>query len=174
MKPQSAASPPGSLPEETTASSSTLLPPPLPRVDYQEFRRRLVGLADPERQPGVAEKSEVRETAIRLCSILAHLFGDDLDRLTLWSRIASAIETAHAKTSDDDLDRFTDLCLEHIQAEAGKAAACDALTQMRETWAVRPPEWRHSFLGYVGTHRFALLSHGRARWDLVKKRQVEL
>ena len=116
----------------------------------------------------------MKESAIRLCSILAFLFGDSLDRLTLWGRIGSAFETAHAKVSDDDLDRFCDLLLEHVQADFAKAAACDALTQVRQVWAVRPPEWRHAFLNYVGTHRYALLTHGRARWESYKAKEIDL
>lgn len=165
----------GCAPTEKPANSSTPPTiPPLRELNYEELRRRLAGLSDPERHPGAAEKQEVKDAAIRLVTVLAHLFGDSLDRLTLWGRIGSALETAHAKTSDDDLDRFTDLCLEHVQAEDGKAAACDALTQLRQTWTVRTPEWRHSFLSYVGTHRFALGSFGRARWAEVKEGRVEL
>lgn len=163
------ASPPGSVQEKTSAKPSGP-----PKLNYDEFRRKIVGLQDPLRHPGETEKVEVKQAAIRLCSILAHLFGEELDRLTLWGRIGTAFETALAKTSDDDLDRFSDLCLEHVQADPGRAAACDALTQERATWAARPPEWRHAFLGYVASHRYAVLAHGRQRWDEVKAKRVEL
>lgn len=146
----------------------------LATMDYGLFRRKLAGLADPERKISGSEKAEVREAAVRLCSILAHLFGETLDRITLWGRIGSAFETAAAKVSDDDLDRFVSLCLGHVQAEPAKAAACDALTAMLQTFAVRPTEWRHSLLGYVRSHHYALLTHGRARWELVKKGECEL
>jgi len=72
------------------------------------------------------------------------------------------------------LDRFTDLCLEHVQADPGKAAACDALTQLRLTWAVRTAEWRLVLLHYISTHQYAVLTHGRARWEQVKTKEVEL
>ena len=116
----------------------------------------------------------MKQTAIRLVSVLAKLFGDDLDRKTLWGRIGSALETAHAKVSDDDLDRFADLCLEHVQADPGQAAACDALTTLRQQWGAWPPETRFGVLAYLATHRYAALTHGRARWELVKKGEVEL
>lgn len=149
-------------------------PPLLGRLNAQEFRRKLAGLADPDRHPGETEKVEIRETAIRLCSILASLFGESLDRTTLWGRIGSAFETACAKVSDDDLDRWLNLLLEHVQADPVRAAACDAMTQTVQTWAVRPPEWRHSLLNYCRSHRYPLLTHGRARWELVKSKEVEL
>lgn len=150
------------------------IPPSLPTLDTEAFRRKLAGLADPDRTPGMSEKAEVRETASRFCSILAHLFGEDLERMTLWSRIDSALETAGAKVSDDDLDRWATLCLEHVQASAAKAAACDALRTLLETFAVRTPEWRHELLNYVATHRYAVVVRGRARWEEVKAGRIEL
>lgn len=163
----------GSVLEETKPENLSR-PAPLPRLDYQLFRQTLAGLVDPHQQPGVTEKEAVKQDAIRFCSVLAKLFGDNLDRLTLWSRIGSALETSVAKVSDDDLDRFADLCVEHIQADMGAAAACDALTQMRQAWESRPPEWRHAFLGYIKSHTYAVLAHGRARWEEVKEGKVEL
>lgn len=147
---------------------------PMPKLNCQEFRRKLAGLTDPQRKVGDSEKAEVKEAAIRLCSIFANLFGDTLDRITLWERIGSALRTSCAKVSDDDLDRWVTLCLEHIQAEDAKTAACEPLKQMIEVFAVRPPEWKFAFLAYVNTHRLALLVHARSRWELVKKEQVAL
>lgn len=143
-------------------------------MGYDDFRRQLAGLADPQRRATETEKVAVKESAIRFISVLAQLFGDTLDRLTLWGKIGSALEAAHAKVSDDDLDRFADLCLEHVQADPGHAAACDALSQLRGEWAVWPPETRHAFLGYIGSHKYAVLTHGRARWERVKRKECDL
>lgn len=162
---------PGSVQEKMPQESvsNQLLP-----LDYPTFRRRLAGLVDPERKIEAVEKTEVREAAVRLCSIFAHLFGESLERITLWERIGSALRTSCAKVSDDDLDRFLALCLEHIQAEDARVAACDALRQMMETFAVRPREWRFALLAYINTHRLPLLVHARSRWEGVKKGTVEL
>lgn len=149
-------------------------PPPIPVLDTEAIRRKLAGLTDPSRKPGGTERTEIRDIASRCCSILAHLFGEDLDRLTLWSRIDSALETAGAKVSDDDLDRWLSLCLEHVKADAGRAAACDSLQQVIETFAVRPAEWRHELLAYIATHRYAVVARGRARWEQVKRKEVDL
>ena len=153
--------PAGSAPPASEHAKSILLPP----LSLDEFRRKLAGLADPRRRMGAAEPEEVKDAAIRFVSILAGLFGHELDRVTLWSRIGSALQVAVEKVSDDDLDQFADLCLEHVQADFGKAAALPALTQLRETWAARPPEWRYALLGYVKIHAYAVLTHGRARWQ---------
>jgi hypothetical protein len=150
-------------------------PPSLPTLDTEALRRRLAGLVDPNRQPGVAEGAEIPETTARLCSILANLFGEELDRMTLWARIGSAFATAHAKVANDaDLDRFVSLCLEHVAADSGRTAACEPLLQLIETFAARPPEWRHAFLSYIETRRYAVLVRGRARWERVKRGECEL
>lgn len=153
---------------------STPATSPLTRLDTEAFRRKLAGLADPDRTPGATEKAEVRETASRLCSILAHLFGESLERTTLWDRIGTALAKACAETSDDDLDRFVTICLEAILADPAKAAACEPLGQLLGTFAVRPHEWRMDLINYINTHRYAVLVHGRARWEQVKTKEVEL
>ena len=148
---------------------------PIPVISTEEARRVLAGLADPDRPSGgAAESLEVKEAAVRFGSILAKLFGPDLDRMTLWERIGSAFESACSKVDDGDLDRFAHLCLDHVRAEAGAAAACEALTATLETFAARPIEWRQAFVRYCRTHRIALVVHVRRRWELVKKGAVEL
>lgn len=146
----------------------------LPRLDYSEFRRLEAGLVDPHRSPGKTEGEEIRQTAHRLCSILARLFSDQFDRTSLWSRIGTAFATACAKVSDDDLDRWCDLLLEHVGAEPGQAAACEPLTQLRQAWEARPAEWRYALLNHCRSHQYAVLTHGRARWEQVKAGRVEL
>ena len=116
----------------------------------------------------------MKETAARFCSVLADLFGPDLDRLTLWTRIDSALVTAFAKSNDGDMDRYTTLCLEHVQAEPGRAAASEALGSLLSQFDARPPEWRQRFARYVNDHRMAVIVHGRARWSAVKGKEVDL
>lgn len=149
-------------------------PASLPRLDTEALRRELAGLVDPSPRPGSTERQEIAEAASRLCSILASLFGDDLDRLTLWSRIDSAIATACAKVTDGDLDRLVSLCLEHVKASPGAAAANPALGDLLATIGVRPQPWRQEFAHHLVAHRYAVLVHGRARWERVKSKEAEL
>jgi hypothetical protein len=72
------------------------------------------------------------------------------------------------------LDEFVTVCLEQVQADDGKVAACDALRQILETFRVRPPEWRRKLVATVARRRQPLLVHGRARWEQVKAGTVEL
>lgn len=160
-----------------TANPPQVPPPPLPTLDTTALRRALAGLADPDRPgvgEGIAEATELRETAARLCSILASLFGEELDRLTLWSRIDSALEQAGAKVADGDLDRYVSLCLEHVKADAGKAAACEGLRQLFATFAARPIEWRQALVRHIASRRYAVVVRGRDRWEQVKAKEIDL
>ncbi len=150
-------------------------PPSFTTLDTEAFRRKLAGLTDPlDRQSGLGEKTEIRDLAHRLCSILASLYDVPGDRTELWNHIDKAIETSLAKVSDDDVDRFLQLCLESVQAAPSKVAACKAFAMVLETVASRDSAWKFAFLDYLRAHRLPTLVHGRARWEMVKKEQVEL
>ena len=143
----------------------------LPSIDYQEFRRRLAGLADPDRPLGAEANGEMRRLASSLCSLLAELFGDDLDRLTLWGRIGTSLQTACAKVTDGNLDRFVSLCLEHVCADPARASGNEQLFMLLGEFGRKPIEWRQGFVDYVRTHIYVVISYGRQAWDL---RKVEL
>lgn len=151
-------------------------PSPIPILDAEAFRRKLAGLEDPlGPRAGAAGRENLKQTASRLCSILAHLYGvNESDRTKLWAHIGKALEVADSKTSDDDVDHFLSECLESVGAEHGRAAACDALTALAMEVAAWPAEHRHDFLNYLRAHRYTVLTFGRARWESVKAGEVEL
>jgi hypothetical protein len=141
------------------------LPKPPPTFDAEAFRRRLAGIEDPHKPIGNTATPAIKHEAIRLCSILASLFGDSLDRTTLWGRIGTAIQTSCAKVSDADLDRLVTLMLETVEADPAKAAACDALAQVLGTFGTWDDPMRHAFVNYLSSHLYAVVTHGRARWQ---------
>lgn len=146
----------------------------IPVISTEDLRRQLAGLEDPDRAPGLSESVEIKDAAHRLGCVLAHLFGDSLERTTLWERIGSGFAAACAKVDDGDLDRFASLCLDHVKADAAKAAACEPLAQLLETFAVRPVEWRQGFVRYIRTRYYAVIVHSRSRWERVKSKEVDL
>lgn len=147
---------------------------PLPRLDTDAFRRKLAGLADPNAKVGAIAPAVIKDLAARFCSILAHLFSNQLDRLTLWDKIGATLESACSKVADDDTDRFVTLCLEGVLADSGRAAACDALAALIGTLNAAKPDDRFAFIRHFQTHRYSVLVHGRARWDSVKAKEAEL
>lgn len=147
---------------------------PIPVISTDDLRRRLAGLVDPERTPGASEEMEYKEAAHRLGCVLASLFGESLDRLTLWDRIGSGFATACAKVDDGDLDRFASICLDHVKADPGAAASNAALGALLSTFAARPIEWRQGFVRYIRSHSYSVLVHARSRWERVKSKEIEL
>jgi len=144
-------------------------------LNTEAIRRELAGLADPlKHNPGGTEVQEIKETAIRLCSILAHLFGEALERVTLWAKIDAALAGACAKVSDADLGRFVTLCLDTIQADPARAFACDPMVTLLQVFEVRPPEWRYAFVNHIASRRYAVVALGRQRWEQVKNKEVDL
>lgn len=147
----------------------------IPVISTDELRRRLAGLADPAPvDDGPGSSRAVRDAAVRLGTVLARLFGDDLDRITLWDRIASAFASACSQVDDGDLDRYVTILLEHIKAAPGRAAANEPLTQLIATFAAWPIEWRQAFVHYARTHSYSIISHMRLRHELVKKGEADL
>jgi hypothetical protein len=143
-------------------------------MDTEQFRRKLAGLEDPSRPLGASVDMAIKQDVIRFACMLAHLFGEGLARETLWGRIGSALATACAKVSDADTDRWATLCLEHVQADSVKTAACEPLGNLLAAWMGRPVEYRQAILNYTESRSYAVLAHARARWQDVKEGKADL
>ncbi|HEY3967267.1 MAG TPA: hypothetical protein VGM05_22095 [Planctomycetaceae bacterium] len=128
-------------------------------------------MTDPDYSAGEdnAATAEHKAASVHLCILMCELFGEDLDRTSLWDRIASALATAAAKTTDGDMDRFVSLCLDHVRADAAKAARHPEIGAMLHDWSEQSAAWRQGFVRYVATRSFAILAHGRVRWERVKE-----
>lgn len=143
---------------------------PIPVIDTTEFRRRVAGLIDPDRGPtGAAETASIKEEAKQLCLTLCELFGESLDRMTLWDRIGTALAAAAAKCDDGDTDRFAALCLEHVKADHAAAARHDAFAAWVVTLAGRDDAHRQAFVRHCGAKTAIVLVHARAAWERRKQ-----
>ena len=138
----------------------------IPVIDTQQFRQRVAGLIDPNRKPtGAAETTSIKEEAKQLCLILCELFGESLDRTTLWDRIGSALATAAAKCDDGDTDRFVSLCLEHVQADNAQAARHTEFGNWVVTMGSRDDAYRQGFVRACATITPVILVHARNAWE---------
>ena len=113
------------------------------------------------------QDESVKMEAVRLCSIFPELFGDDLDRMTLWNRIGSAIETSVVK-SNGNIEVFVNSCLEHIKATASKVATHDELNNWISVCSVKPDDWKRNFFHYVSTRFFLIIAKARQEWEVKK------
>ncbi len=68
----------------------------------------------------------MKELAINLVSTLPRLFGDELDRLTMWERIGNGVTVA-IKKCGGDTDVFLTQLLDHILANKASLASCEQL-----------------------------------------------
>jgi len=142
-------------------------------LSAETFRQKLAGLTDEEKKLPTMDQESIKTEAIRLCSILASLFSDDLDRKTLWERIGTGLVAAIAK-ANHDLDRFVNFALDYIQADPGRVAASEPLTGWLETNFNRPIEWQQGLLRYIDSRRYIVLVKARAHWMAVKEKREEL
>jgi hypothetical protein len=132
-------------------------------MDY--FRQELAGLID--HAPTATHSDDFREASVSLCVILAKLFGDQLDRITLWDRIASAIKTSAAKRPDGG-DGLISVALDHVLADSGKAAACPDLTELVQMAEAKGAAWNRSWAAYITRHVPIIVVRGRAKWKDIK------
>lgn len=135
-----------------------------PRVESvrtDQLRQRLAGLIDPQAGRRVSESQTFKELAIQFCAALPAVFGEELDRLTMWNKIGSAIQSGYAKTVDGDIDLFAQCVLESIKADTTKAVACDRLTDAIDRLHSLPDEGRQDWLRYLVSHLIPVLVHAR-------------
>ncbi len=141
----------------------------LPVRSRDDFRRTLAGIVDPDRRMTAGDTAALRETAKRVVVALCLHFGRELDRKTLWSRIDSALQSACARVSDGDRERWLDLLLEHVRADPVMAAACPYLLGVRAELMTPDEAHRKAFLRYVESRRYAVIAFGRAAWHEYKQ-----
>jgi hypothetical protein len=135
---------------------------PLPVIDTVQLRQRLAGLIDHQSQRQEWHDKVAKEIAIKFCAALPIVFGESLDRLTMWDKINAAIQAGYAKTATGDIDLFVQCVLESIQAEAAKVVACDELTDAIDLIHLNVPgDHRQDFLEYLVTHLIPILVYAR-------------
>ena len=135
-------------------------------MNPQEFKEKILNLKSSEEENLLTDES-VKMEAIKLCSIFPELFGDDLDRLTLWNRIGSALETSVIK-ANYDIPYFVNLCLEHIKAEHSKVATHEYLSNFVEVNSAKSEEWKKAFFHYISTRYFLIIAKARSEWEKKK------
>jgi hypothetical protein len=99
---------------------------------------------------------------------MAKHFGKELDRKTLWDKIASALAAACAETRGGDVETFLCCCLEQVKAKPAQVARFEPYLQLFATVSTWPEAMRTAFVDYIERHPFAVLPRGRQRWEEYK------
>lgn len=158
-----------SFPEMSALVSDGRLPSSLPTLTTEQMRQKLAGLLDLSASRPPEFREACRSLAIQFCAALPRIFGESLDRLTLWDRIASAIQTAHAKTTGGDIDAFVQHVCEHIKADPSRAVADDEFGEVSDRLFSATDQERREWMTYVATHLIPVLTQARRRWELAKQ-----
>lgn len=137
------------------------LPPPIESFSTEELRQRLAGLIDHQAESAANADQSFRSLAVRFCASLPMVFGDSLERLKMWDKIANAIQSAYAKTVDGDIDLFVQQVLESIQAEVTAAICCEPLTDAIDQLHAMSPDDRQRWCDYLATHLTPILVFAR-------------
>jgi hypothetical protein len=137
-------------------------------LSAQAFRQRLAGLIDPDQVLPEEDREAVKQDAVRFCSTLASLFGDDLDRKTLWERIGNGLVVCTAKCGGD-WEAFVNEILQYIKADGGKVAASKPLAEFLEGFACKPRAHRDAFLRTIEAKHFVIIVKARALWQSMKR-----
>lgn len=134
----------------------------------EQFRQKLAGLCDPQATVADDRREEIKELCIRFAAELPALFGEELDRKTMWDRIGSGLQSAFAKTAGGDHEFFIQQVLTHILATPSAAASNPVVGEILDVLGGWSLEDRQAWLGYFNTHLIPLLVHARARWTARK------
>lgn len=140
-------------------------------LSAEGFRRLIAGLEDPSRKVDDFSLLAVEADAVSLVSILPEVFGEELDRKTLWERIANGIATATAKSAGD-VGIFLQEILSYIKADPGKVASNDRLALHMETMLSRPVEIRYQFLRSISAKSYIIVTKARVLWNANKVRPM--
>lgn len=84
--------------------------------------------------------------------------------MTMWNKIASAIQSGYAKTVSGDLDLFVQHVLEGIQSDPVKAVSCERLTDAMDSLLDLPEQDRQDWMQYLVTHLIPILVYARREW----------
>jgi len=143
----------------------------LTEFDAVEFRRICAGLVKSKQEAG--NPAEFKSLGIKLATLLATLFGESLDRVTLWARITTALKTARANTQSGDADRFLQLTLDHVKADSAEAVANAELMSLITTLSEKSDEWRNSWFRYLDERAFIVVASARSEWEQAKQAKKE-
>ena len=144
--------------------SRSEVPPPLPTIDTVEFRQRLAGLIDPLPAKQQFFDTHAKELSVRFLATLPKIFGSSLERLTMWDKIASAVQSAYAKNASGDTDLFIQHVLETIQAEPSKVVACEPFEKVLDEIGALSKSQQQDWLIYLATHLVPVLVFARREY----------
>lgn len=138
---------------------------PMKQISMAEFRKELAGFIDHDASRSTSSRKELHDVAVRFAAMLPELYGESLDRLDLWERIGSGIQTAFAKTVGADHEFFISEVLKHILAPPGASAANEHLAEVLDEVSSWSDTDRQAWMRMCSTHLTPILLYARRLWE---------
>lgn len=141
-------------------------------LSRDHFRLKLAGLVDEAQHVASTEATAFEAQAVDLALAMAELFGDDLDRITLWSRIASGLEQC-ARENAGDAMALVNGCLLHVKADATRTACNDRIAQVIEVVSPQSQIWGRQWARWIVGHIHIIIIKSRTQWQAIKLAKKE-
>ena len=98
---------------------------------------------------------------------MASLYGDDLDRKSMWERIGNGIVVCSAKCAGD-WEAFVNQMLQYIKADGARVASSKGLQTVLEEIIPKTKAWKESWLRCMETRHYLIIVQARAVWNSAK------
>jgi hypothetical protein len=128
------------------------------QIDAAEFRQKIAGFVSPILPD--TEVTDMKEAAINLCCILADVFGEDLDRKTLWERIGNGISVCSIKCNGD-WEMLLEGLLEYVKSDFDTVSRNNELESWIDSMSLRTKEWTEQFVQIINTKRMFIIVKAR-------------
>ncbi len=133
-------------------------------VSMAEFRAQLAGLTQAMGEDGeLADAALLRDVAQRFVGCLPALLGTEIARVSMWDKIAAALETAAAKAGADH-ERFIGAVLKTLLGSPAVAAANEELQAVLAALDRAPSGTGVRWVRYLEAHLVPVLVVARQRW----------
>ena len=142
-------------------------------LSAEKFRQKLAGLVDIRKILPDEQIDEIKSEAVKFCAILAEVFGDDLDRKTLWERIGNGLVVCAAKSAGD-WELFLNEMFKFIKADPGKVAANKSLSVFIEKMILKNKEYKEQFIRECETKHMFICVKARLFWNANKNKPKEV
>ncbi|HIC88913.1 MAG TPA: hypothetical protein EYP04_05880 [Anaerolineae bacterium] len=143
----------GKKKDESPAESTV---EPLSVLSFRELRQMLAGLRVRDTATPI-DRAEFRDLALEFLGVLPAVYGEQLDRRDLWSRISSAVQTAFAKVVGGDYEFFIHAVLEHLCAEPAAVAHNEQLRAVLTRLQRWSEPQRQAWFAYLHAHLYSLI-----------------
>lgn len=130
----------------------------------------MAGLIDPSEQIAPESHEGLKKLAVDFVLMLCRNFNrKELEAITLWERIGSALESAYAKTPSAEPYLFVSHCLRHIKAEKSRVLSDPEADRIMDLLENESPEFVTAFINYLVTRDYVVLTQAKRAWEYEKK-----